>query len=108
MKALAIASETRSSLQPDVPTLREAGFAEISMRAWFGILAPKGTPANVLNKISQDVAQVMANPEFDATQVTGKGFGRVAGSPEAFAKMIADDFAQKGKVIKEAGIKVDQ
>lgn len=108
MKALAISSETRSALQPDVPTLREAGYPDVAVRSWFGILAPKGTPANVLNQISKDVAQVMANPEFDKTQVTGKGYGRVAGTPEAFAKMIAEDYKQKAQIIKEAGIKVDQ
>lgn len=79
----------------------------MAFRSWFGIMAPKGTPASILNQISKDVAQVMANPEFDATQVTGKGYGRVAGTPEAFAKMIAKDYKQKAQIIKEAGIKVD-
>jgi tripartite-type tricarboxylate transporter receptor subunit TctC len=107
MKALAIAAQKRSPLHPEVPTLSEAGFTEISLRSWFGILAPKGTPSDIIEKISKDVTQVMSNPEFDSVQVTGRGFSLVASTPAEFAAMIADDYKQKGQIIKAAGIKVD-
>lgn len=105
MKPLAISAPKRSSLHPEVPTLAEAGFPDIGPRSWFGILAPKGTPTAVLDKISRDVAKVMAEPEFDAAQVTGKGYQRVGSSPKEFADFIAADFQQKGRVIKQNGIK---
>ena len=107
MKPLAISAPRRSALHPDVPTLQEAGFGDIGPRAWFGILAPRGTPAAILEKISRDVARVMADPAFDAAQVTGKGYERVGSTPAEFAKMIAEDHRQKGRVIKAMNIKPD-
>jgi len=107
MKALAIAAQKRSPLHPEVPTLSEAGFTEISLRSWFGILAPKGTPSDIIEKISKDVTQVMTDPEFDSVRVTGRGFSLVASTPSQFAAMILEDHKQKGQIIKAAGIKAD-
>lgn len=107
MKPLAISAPQRSALFPDVPTLAEAGFPDIGPRAWFGIFAPRGTPAAVLEKISRDAAKVMEDPAFDNAQVVGKGYGRVNSTPQAFAEFIRQDYEQKGRVIKGAGIQLD-
>lgn len=107
LKPLAISAPKRSALAPEVPTLQEAGFPEIGPRAWFGILAPRGTPPALMEKISRDVARVMADPAFDAAQVTGKGYQRVGSSPKEFAEFLAEDFRHKGRVIKQTGIKAD-
>lgn len=104
MKALAISAPKRSALHPNVPTLQEAGFPDVGPQAWFGIFAPKGTPPAVLDKISKDVAGVMADPAFDAAQVTGKGYQRIGNSPREFASFLEQDFKQKGRVIKGSGI----
>lgn len=107
MKALAISAPNRSALLPEVPTLQESGYPAIGPRAWFGIFAPRGTPPAVLEKISRDIAKVMAEPAFDATQVSGKGYQRVNSLPRDFAELLAEDFRQKGRVIKQNGIKPD-
>jgi tripartite-type tricarboxylate transporter receptor subunit TctC len=107
MKPLAISAPKRIALHPEVPTLREAGFPDIGPAAWFGIFAPRGTPQAVLDKISRDVARVMAEPAFDAAQVTGKGYQRIGSTPQEFAKFVEEDFRHKGRVIKDSGIKLD-
>ncbi|TFZ03407.1 Bug family tripartite tricarboxylate transporter substrate binding protein [Ramlibacter rhizophilus] len=107
MKPLAISAPKRSALHPNVPTLQEAGFPDIGPQAWFGILAPAGTPQPVLDKISRDVAKIMAEPAFDSAQITGKGYQRVGSAPKDFGAFIEKDFKQKGEVIKGAGIKVE-
>lgn len=107
MKPLAIAAPQRSPLHPEVPTLAEAGFPDIAPRAWFGILAPRGTPPAVVERIARDVRTIFADPAFDKAQVTGKGYRNVASTPAEFAEFVRVDHAQKEKVIKGAGIKAD-
>lgn len=91
LKALAIAAPRRSALYPEVPPLQEAGYGNIAPRSWFGIFAPRGTPPAVLEKISRDVARIMADPAFDAAQVAGEGYRRVASTPREFAEFIEVD-----------------
>lgn len=107
MKPLAVAAPRRSALLPEVPTLQEAGFPDIGPRSWFGIFAPRGTPQALIERISRDIAGVLAEPDFDASQVTGKGYARVGSTPAEFAEFIQLDFKQKGQVIKGAGIRVE-
>ncbi|MGE0314027.1 MAG: Bug family tripartite tricarboxylate transporter substrate binding protein [Lautropia sp.] len=107
MKALAIAAPRRNPQWPDVPTLREAGYPEVGPRSWFGILAPRGTPDATVERIARDVASIMADPAFDATQVTGKGYQRVASTPAEFAAAIREDHAQKGRMISQSKIRVE-
>lgn len=107
MKGLAIAAPQRNPDHPSIPTLKEAGFPDIGPRSWFGILAPRGTPPAIVEKISRDVARVLSEPEFDKTQISGKGYGRVGSTPAEFAEFIRVDYEHKGRVIKRAGIKVE-
>ncbi|VCU71896.1 Tripartite tricarboxylate transporter family receptor [Pigmentiphaga humi] len=107
MKGLAISAPRRNPQYPDIPTLAEAGFPDLGPRAWFGIFAPAGTPKPVVEKISRDVAAILAEPEFEAQQITGKGYQRVGSTPGEFAAFVRDDYMHKGKVIRESGIKLD-
>jgi tripartite-type tricarboxylate transporter receptor subunit TctC len=107
MKPLAIAAPRRIPQWPNVPTLREAGYPDIVPRSWFGILAPRGTPPAVVEKISRDIASIMADPAFDNAQVTGKGYQRIGSTPAEFAAFIRQDYDQKARVIKASGIKAD-
>jgi tripartite-type tricarboxylate transporter receptor subunit TctC len=107
MKPLAVAGPRRIPQWPNVPTLAEAGYPNIVPRSWFGILAPRGTPPAIVEKIARDVAAIMADPAFDNAQVTGKGYQRVAGTPAEFAQMIQQDSVQKAAVIKASGIKAE-
>jgi tripartite-type tricarboxylate transporter receptor subunit TctC len=107
MKPLAIGRSERLKQYPDVPTLREAGFPDIDPRSWFGIFAPRGTPKAIVEKIRNDVVSVITEPEFDAREITGKGYTGVGSTPDEFAKFVETDLAYKGKMIKSAGIKVE-
>ena len=107
MKPLAIGRSQRLAQHPNVPTLREAGFPDVDPRSWFGILAPRGTPKAVVEKIRNDVVRVISDPEFDSREITGKGYTAVGSTPDEFARFIQADLEYKGKMIKSAGIKVE-
>jgi tripartite-type tricarboxylate transporter receptor subunit TctC len=104
LKALAIGRQTRLPSHPEIPTLREAGFPDIEPRAWFGLLAPAGTPPSVVGKIQKDVAAILNEPDFKARFIDRAGHTGVGSSPEAFTKFIREDLDAKGRLIAAAGI----
>ncbi|HVF62791.1 MAG TPA: tripartite tricarboxylate transporter substrate binding protein [Casimicrobiaceae bacterium] len=107
MKALAIGRAQRLPQHPNVPTLREAGYPDVDPRSWFGIFAPRGTPRAIVEKIRNDVVRVITEPEFDAREITGKGYTAVGSTPDEFAAFVKADLEYKGKMIKSAGIKAE-
>ena len=106
VRPLAVTSAKRLALLPDVPTLAESGLPEFESYNWQGIVAPAGTPAEVIEKLNAATNRVLKKPEvikaFDATggQVGG-------GSPEDFAKFIDSETQKWAEVIKSANISVD-
>lgn len=107
LKALAIGRKQRLPALPDVPTLAEAGYPEIDPLSWFGLFAPAGTPAAVIDKIQKDVAATINDPDFNKRFVTGLGFTGVASTPQAFAQFIKDDLAIKQRLIATSGATVE-
>jgi tripartite-type tricarboxylate transporter receptor subunit TctC len=107
MRALAIARAERLPAMPEVPTLKELGFADIDPRPWFGIFATGGSPAGVVDRISADIARVLDDPEFAEREIVSKGFGKVASTPRAFAEFIRADLAYKARLIKISGAKAE-
>ncbi len=108
LKALAIARRERLPDLPNVPTLAEAGFADIDPHeSWFGLFVTGGTPAPIVQKIAQDVAAVAADPVFRERYVTSRGFDAVFSTPEAFGKFIQADRRQKEKLIRLTGAKAE-
>jgi tripartite-type tricarboxylate transporter receptor subunit TctC len=104
MKALAIGRRDRMPAYPNVPTLREAGFADIEPLSWFGLFAPAGTPPAVIDKIQKDVAATLNEPEFKARFIDQAGHTAVGNTPAEFAKFIQADLEAKRKMIAAAGI----
>ena len=106
VRPLAVTSAKRLALLPDVPTLAESGLPEVESDNWPGIVAPAGTPAEIIEKLNAATNRVLKKPEvikaFDATggQVGG-------GSPEDFAKFIDSETQKWAEVIKSANISVD-
>ena len=88
-----------------MPTLSEAGFADIDPHSWFGMFAPAGTPADLVAKISKDVAALLKDPEFDARFISGVGFTGIGSTPAEFAKFVHDDLEYKRNLIAVTGIK---
>ena len=105
VRPLAITSATRSEALPDVPTVSEfvPGY-EASF--WFGVGAPKATPAEIVDKLNKEINAALADPKMKA-RLADLGGTVLAGSPADFGKFIADETEKWAKVIKFAGIKAE-
>ncbi|WP_238530122.1 tripartite tricarboxylate transporter substrate binding protein [Alicycliphilus denitrificans] len=105
LRALAVLSRKRSSLLPDVPTLQEAGVSGVELDAWAGMLAPAGTPAPVLKRLHDEVAKIVALPEF-RDRLAALNYEPAGSTPEQFSQLIATDTAKWAKAVKATNFKV--
>ena len=103
---LAVTSAKRVDDLPNVPTLNESGFKGFDAVTWFGLLAPTGTPKDVISKINAEFNKVLKNPEL-RKKLGDQGADVVGGTPEQFATLIRNDIPRWGKVVKESGAKVE-
>ena len=103
LRALAVTTTTRSQVLPNVPVLSET-LPGYEASAWFGIGAPKNTPAEVIDRLNKEVSVSIADPKFEA-RLANLGGMVFAGSPADFGKLIADETKKWGKVIRAANIK---
>jgi tripartite-type tricarboxylate transporter receptor subunit TctC len=103
LKFLAVGTETRLADAPGVPTLKELG-VNVVAHAWWGILAPAGTPKPIIDKFHAELVKAIKLPDVDKMLTETQGMDVVALSPEATRKWIADQMAQWGKVVKENNI----
>jgi tripartite-type tricarboxylate transporter receptor subunit TctC len=106
LRALGVTSATRAAALPDVPTIAESGLPGFEASSWFGLLAPAGTPADVVARLDAEVAKWLASPEAKE-KLLAQGAIAGGGTPEDFAKHIAAETAKWAKVVKESGAKVD-
>ncbi len=106
LRALAVTGSKRSPQLPDVPTVMESGVPGYEAYVWMGLLAPKGTPAAVVDKISRDVVAVLAAPEVKAYMATA-GIEIVGTTPAEFGTFFRAERAQWAKVVRETGAKAD-
>ena len=103
-RALAVTGSRRLAILPDVPTLREAGFAGAEVTTWFGLFAPAGTPKAAVDRLQRDAAtSLQALKERFAAQ----GDETVGSTPEEFAVWVRSEHAKWGKVIKDFGVKIE-
>jgi tripartite-type tricarboxylate transporter receptor subunit TctC len=103
VRALAISSAKRSPLVPGLPTIAEAGFPGFETDTWYGVLAPARVSSTVVQKINQDIARVLENPEV-RTMLEQQGAQPASGTPQAFAAFIKAEIAKWAKVIKSARV----
>jgi tripartite-type tricarboxylate transporter receptor subunit TctC len=106
VKAIATSGKVRSDVLPDVPTLTEAGVPGYEATIWLGLMAPKGTPKAVVDKLNEAVGKIASQPDVKALW-TKQGAVPMVMTPEAFDKYARDDIAKWADVIKKAGIKAD-
>lgn len=106
LRALAVTSATRSPAFPDVPTLAEAGLRGIDVNPWFGLLAPAGTPAAVVQRINADVNALLATTEV-RERFAASGADVLSSSPERFAETMREDLARWARVVRESGARID-
>lgn len=103
LRALAVLSGTRSPMLPDVPTYGELGFKEMGEGGWFGIVAPAGTPPEVIAKLNAAIHKGMQHPEFKA-RMDEAGATLLPGTPEQFAVQIKEAIDRYAKVAKVANL----
>uniref|UniRef100_UPI0032B193D4 tripartite tricarboxylate transporter substrate binding protein n=1 Tax=uncultured Aquincola sp. TaxID=886556 RepID=UPI0032B193D4 len=107
LKALAVTSAARSPALPDVPTIAEAGPVKgYEASSWFGLLAPHGTPADVVNRLQQETAKALASPVLKE-RLMAQGAVPSGNTPAEFAKLIDAETAKWAQVVKVSGAKVD-
>jgi tripartite-type tricarboxylate transporter receptor subunit TctC len=105
LRALAVTSRVRSPQMPDVPTMEELGFPGFDATAWFGVMAPAGTPEPIIDKLHKEIVRALALPEVRA-KIEGFGGQVVANAPVEFAALIRSETPYWGKVIKDVGLKL--
>jgi tripartite-type tricarboxylate transporter receptor subunit TctC len=103
VKVLAINSDKRIPLMPDVPTVAEAGVPDYSYESWFGVMAPAGTPRDIIVKVNQDIAKVLQMPDV-AEKLTKQGAIPAPTSPEQIESMIKTETERHGKILRDAGV----
>lgn len=104
LRPLAVASPRRAEALPEVPTTAEAGFGEYRSESWFGLIGPRGLPRTLVARINADTATVLKEPAI-REKIVQQGAQAAFGSPEHFAKMQRDEYAELGVLIKQIGMK---
>jgi tripartite-type tricarboxylate transporter receptor subunit TctC len=106
LRALAVTAAKRSPELPDVPTMAESGISGQEAETMQGLLAPAGTPREIVDRLQREVAKIVALPEIKE-KLAAMGFDPVANTPEHFAAYINAEITRWGKVVRDANLKVD-
>jgi tripartite-type tricarboxylate transporter receptor subunit TctC len=104
LRFLAQSSETRSATLPDIPTFQEAGFKGMVLDQWFGVFVPAGTPKDVIARLNAEFGKSLGDAKVRESMLKAAN-DPVGGSPEDFAKFVANDTAKYARLAKELGIK---
>jgi len=104
LRMIGVGSDRRSGEFPDVPTISESGVPGFEAKSWFGLVAPAGTPPEIIKKINEDVTKVISDPAFARQYLAAQGLVPITGTPEEFAAFIQAETKRWGKVVKDANI----
>jgi tripartite-type tricarboxylate transporter receptor subunit TctC len=106
LRALAVTGRRRSPLMPEVPTLDESGLAGYEAGSWYGMLAPAGTPPPVIARLHDGIVRALEQPEV-RERLAAEGAEVIGSTPEQFAAHIKSELARTGKLLREAGIRME-
>jgi tripartite-type tricarboxylate transporter receptor subunit TctC len=106
LKAIAVATATRSSALPDIPTLSESGLAGFDIATWFGLLAPAGTPKEVISRLHTEVVRILSNSDVKK-QLAGMGAEPIGNTPEEMKVQIAGELSKFSKLAQKAKLTVN-
>ena len=107
LRAIAVGTSQRVAAMPNVPTVRESGLPEFESSTWFGFVAPRGTPAEIIDKLHSEFARIMSLPDV-RDKFLPQGYIPVSMNTEEARKRIASDREKWGRVIAETGLKATQ
>jgi tripartite-type tricarboxylate transporter receptor subunit TctC len=106
LRALAVSSPKRLDALPDLPTVAEAGYKDFEADQWYGVVAPAGTPREIVTKLNLQINQALNSPELK-TRLNNEGAVATPGTPEAFGQLIVREIARWKPVITSGRVKVD-
>ncbi|MBL8386391.1 MAG: tripartite tricarboxylate transporter substrate binding protein [Burkholderiales bacterium] len=106
LRAIAVTSLARAAVLPEVATVAEQGLPGFEVIGWFGLLAPAGTPAAVIERLNREANQALRAPDVQQ-RMRDLGAASLGGTPEAFARLIGDETARWGAVVRRLGLKAD-
>ena len=106
VRAIAITGKKRSSMLPDLPTMAESGLPDYDVNAWYGLLAPAGTPRSIVTAVHRQVKKALQSREVQQ-QLAEQGSEAVGNTPEEFRAFISDEIVKWNGAVKTAGAKVD-
>ena len=107
LKGVALTTAKRHAALPDVSTFAEAGISGFDVSAWYGLLAPAGTPAAIVTRLHDDVVKVLALPEMKERFLTTIGGDPIGGTSAQFAADIKADIVRWAKIVKDSGLKLE-
>jgi len=105
LKAIAISGEARQQALSQVPTFTEGGLPGFDVQGWYAFLAPSGTPRDIVDKLSAEIAKTLALPEF-AEKIVGMGLSPFIATPDQLAELMRSDMTRWRKVVESANIKL--
>jgi tripartite-type tricarboxylate transporter receptor subunit TctC len=103
LAALGVSTKARADVMPDVPALAEQGLADFDISLWFGVWAPTGTPAAVVNKLNSQIAAILLIPEVKE-QFAKLGITPAPMKPDEFARFVREQITTYQKIVKSADI----
>ena len=106
LRALGVAGAKRSALMPEVPTIREAGVDGVEVPLWFGLLAPAGTPGDIVHALAAAVKKGANSPDMEK-KLLDQGAEPVGNTPEEFQAMLKDEVARWAEVVKISGARAE-
>jgi len=107
VKALATTGKARSAVLPNVPTVDEAGVKGYEAVIWLGIMAPRGTPPDIVNRLNAEITKIVNRPDVRADWAK-QGAAPMTMTPEEFGRYETDDIAKWARIVQISGAKPDQ
>jgi len=106
LRVLASTGLRRTRLLPDVPTLAESGLPGFNVGVWNGMVAPKGTPKDIVQKLNSEIAKIFRDPGF-RKQLTDMGIDPLSNTPEEFADLLSKEIPRWRDIVTQAGLKIE-
>jgi len=107
VRALGTTGRARSTVMPNVPTIAEAGVPGYESTIWLGLMAPKGTPPAIVNKLNAEIAKIVARPDV-REEWAKQGATPMTMNPEELARYVNDDIAKWARIVTISGAKADR